>query len=83
MNNIMLNFCSLNQLGQLTLPMEIRERMGWAEGSRLEVTVNDPIFKSITVSGFAPICSLCKVGHGTFVFQKGFICPACFKLLRA
>jgi len=69
---------SMDELGRVVVPRDIRESLGWGDGTRLEVAIIDITVKSIIVKEASPSCSLCRAKSKDLVeIEKGYICPEC------
>ena len=69
---------SMDDLGRIVIPGDIRESFGWGTGTKLEVTISDITVKSVTIREIAPCCSLCREESENLVkVEKGYVCPQC------
>ena len=74
---------TLDELGRVVIPGDIRETMGWGMGTRLEVEISDVNIKTITIREVSPCCSLCRTACEDLVeVEKGFVCPQCAGKIR-
>ena len=69
---------SMDGLGRVIIPADIREALGWGEGTKLEITINDITVKSIIIRESSPHCSLCRAkSENLLEIEKGYVCPEC------
>jgi len=69
---------SMDDLGRVVIPGDIRETLGWGTGTRLEVEISDITVKSITIREVSACCSLCRAeSEGLMIIEKGYICRKC------
>jgi len=68
----------MDGLGRIIIPADIRETLGWGEGTKLEIIINDITVKSITIREGSPHCSLCRgKSEDLLEIEKGYICYEC------
>ena len=69
---------NMDDLGRVIIPADIREKLGWGAGTKLEVSINDITVKSIVVREVAPCCSLCRAQSENLTpIEKGHVCQRC------
>ena len=69
---------AMDDLGRFVIPGDIREKLAWGAGTRLEVSVNDLDNRSIIIRETSPCCSLCREEYKDLIeVEKGYICRAC------
>jgi len=74
---------SLDELGRIVIPGDIREAFGWGAGTKLEVLISDISVKSITIREAFPRCSLCRQEAENLVkIEQGYVCPQCAATAR-
>ena len=69
----------LDDLGRVVIPRPICEVFGWAEGTRLEVSVDASIAAdAVILRAASPFCSLCRERSGDLAkVEKGYVCAQC------
>ena len=71
---------SMDDLGRVVIPGDIREALGWGNGTKLEVTISDVTVKTVVIREreTLPCCSLCREESENLVrVEKGYVCPEC------
>ena len=69
---------SMDDLGRVVIPGDIREALGWGTGTKLEVTISDITVKTVVIREISPCCSLCREESENLVkVEKGYICTEC------
>ena len=68
----------MDDLGRVIIPRSIREALGWDEGTKLEITIDDIAARSIIVREAWAHCSLCRAQSGDLLqVEKGYVCQSC------
>ena len=74
---------SLDRLGRIIIPQSIRNKMGWGEGTKLEIFIGDYTDKNLIMRGFTPTCTLCRVqSENLQEVEKGYVCLQCAKKIQ-
>ena len=69
---------SMDDIGRVIIPADIRETLGWGFGTKVEFAINDIAAKSIIVRETSPCCSLCRAQSENLTeIEKGYVCPEC------
>jgi len=69
---------SIDELGRIVIPADVREALGWGTGTKLEIAVNDANVKSVVVREASPCCSLCRAESENLAkIEKGYVCRQC------
>jgi len=69
---------SIDDLGRFVIPINIRDELGWGQGTKLEVTISDLSAKEIAVREISPCCTLCRRESENLVaVERGYVCPLC------
>ncbi|MCL2578651.1 MAG: AbrB/MazE/SpoVT family DNA-binding domain-containing protein [Oscillospiraceae bacterium] len=69
---------SMDDLGRVVIPRDIREEFGWGAGTKLEVVIKDVSVRSVTIRESTLRCSLCRQEAENLVkIEEGHICPQC------
>ena len=70
----------MDDLGRVVIPSDIREVLGWANGTKLEVAVGDVAAKTVLLREHEvlPCCSLCRQeSENLRKVNKGYLCHVC------
>ena len=74
---------SMDELGRVVIPADMREKLGWGTGTKLEVAISDVTIKTITIREVSPCCSLCKAESENLTqVESGYICGKCTAKLK-
>jgi len=69
---------SMDDLGRVVIPGDIRETLGWGTGTLLEAEISDITVRSITIREVSACCSLCRANSEDLVkVEKGHVCCQC------
>ena len=69
----------LDELGRITLPIELRRTLDIAEKDALEIYVSDD---SIILKKYEPSCIFCGNSKDVVSFKGKNICPKCLEELK-
>ena len=68
----------MDDLGRVVIPTDIREKLGWGTGTKLEVAISNVTIKTITIREVSPCCSLCRSeAENLTQVESGYICEQC------
>ena len=74
---------SIDDLGRIVIPVDIRESFGWGAGTKLEVAISNIAAKTITIREFSPCCSLCWAQPENLTpIEKGYVCEQCLARIK-
>ena len=74
---------SMDELGRIEIPEDIRKIMGWSAGTKLEVGLVDICVRSAILREVFTRCSLCRrKTKGLLEVEGGFVCPACVAIIK-
>ena len=73
----------MDGLGRVIIPRDIREALGWGDGTKLEMAISDIAVKSVIVREASASCSLCRrESENLMEIGNGFICPDCVAQIK-
>lgn len=71
---------SLDSLGRLVIPKELRSSLGIREGSEVEIFAED---ERIILRKFDPSCTFCGMTEELMEFRGKLICRDCLEQLKS
>ncbi len=70
---------TVDSVGRMVLPAEIREKFGIKEGGELEIYVDS---SSIILKKYEPTCIFCGSAKDITVFKERNVCNKCLEHLK-
>ena len=70
------NIRRIDELGRLTLPMEMRRRLYIDRGDQIEILLDDD---RIVLKKYDPVCVFCGAEEELTLFSGKSICAQCFE----
>ena len=70
---------SIDQLGRIVLPMELRKTLNWGIKDSLEVFVEG---ESVMLRKYEPYCVFCGESRELLRYQGKNVCPNCIRELK-
>lgn len=71
---------SIDKLGRLVIPKELREQYGFSENTPVEIT---PVMKNVlTVKLINDCCLFCKNEDNLIEFHGSFVCRDCIQQIK-
>ena len=69
---------SMDELGRVVIPADIREEFAWGTGTKVEVEISDATTRTVAIRETLPCCSLCRdESQNLKKVGKGYICTQC------
>ena len=74
----------IDELGRITLPSELRNKLGWETGDELALYSVDrnTMLVQLTEKASGPSCVICKKPESIVKLSNADICGACFKEIK-
>ena len=69
----------IDELGRITLPIELRRNLGIEEKDPIEIFVDDD---SIVLKKYFATCIICGDSSDLFIYNDKYICKACRNALK-